>query len=69
MSEVINLAEHREPVTYTVTITHHWDDTLEVWVHDLQEDERSREAVWEALERIVNQHKRNELPPCKGAND
>lgn len=68
MSKVINLADHREPVTYTLTITHHWDGTLEIYVDGVEDDERSRESVWDALDRYVQQHKYNQLNP-EGAND
>ena len=50
---VIDLGKHRAPVTYTVTITHHWDDTLEVFVQDVSDDERSRAAVADALRRAA----------------
>jgi len=53
MSEVINLQARRVPVTYTVTITHHWDDTLEVFVEDVADDPRSRAAVGDALSRAA----------------
>ena len=54
MSDVINLSKRRQPVTYTVTITHHWDDTLEIFVADVADDPRSREAVADALQRAAD---------------
>jgi len=54
MSDVIDLGKRRHPVTYTVTITHHWDDTLEIFVADLADDQRSREAVADALRRAAD---------------
>lgn len=53
MSDVIDLAERRAPVTYTVTITHHWDGRLEVFVADVASDERSRASVGSALARAA----------------
>lgn len=53
MSEVIDLSDRRPPVTYTVTITHHWDDRLEVFVADVSDDERSRDSVGDALLRAA----------------
>ena len=51
---VIDLWKHRAPVTYTVTITHHWDDTLEVFVQDVADDARSRASVADALRRAAD---------------
>jgi hypothetical protein len=50
---VINLSDRRRPVSYTVRITHHWDDTLEVFVEDVANDERSRQSVADALARAA----------------
>ena len=50
---VINLADRRPPVSYTVRITHHWDDSLEVFVEDVADDERSRQSVADALARAA----------------
>jgi hypothetical protein len=36
-----------------VRITHHWDDTLEVFVEDVTDDERSRQSVADALARAA----------------
>ena len=51
---VIDLGKRRSSVTYTVTITHHWDDTLEIFVQDVADDERSRAAVADALRRAAD---------------
>jgi hypothetical protein len=59
MSEVIELSARRKPVTYTVHITHHWDDSLEVFVEDVSDDPRSRASVADALERAVQMFKDN----------
>ena len=52
MTEIIDLNSKRPPVTYTVTIVHHYDDTLEFRVEDVADDPRSREAVMSAFRRI-----------------
>ena len=52
MSEIINLNSKRPPVVYTVTIVHHYDDTLEFRIENVADDERSREAVMSAFRRI-----------------
>lgn len=54
MTEVVDLSKRRQPVTYTVTITHHWDDSLEVFVADLADDDRSRASVADALYRAAH---------------
>jgi hypothetical protein len=36
-----------------VRITHHWDDSLEVFVEDVTDDERSRQSVADALARAA----------------
>ena len=53
MSEIIDLQARRAPVTYTVHITHNWDDTFGVFVEGVDDDARSREAVNHALARIA----------------
>lgn len=53
MAEVVDLSARRAPVTYTVVITHHWGDTLEVLVRDVADDPRSRASVKDALQRAV----------------
>ena len=52
MSDVVNLADRREPVWYTVRIGHHWDDTLEVVIEDVSDDQRSRKSVIDAMQRV-----------------
>ena len=54
MSEVINLSDHRPPVTYEIIITHHWDDRIEMWVKGVADDPRSREIVRMTLERFLD---------------
>ena len=50
---ILELANRRSPTTYTVTITHHWDGTIESYVHDVADDQRSRDAVAYALRRVA----------------
>lgn len=51
--KIIELSKHQKPVTYRLTITHHFDGTIETFVHDIADDERSRAAVGYALRRIA----------------
>ena len=49
MSEIVELADRRPPVHYTVRLSHHWDGRIEVFVEDVANDERSRASVGAAL--------------------
>lgn len=49
MTEIVNLSERRAPSCYTVDITHHWDGRVEVFVRDVADDQRSRDAVGHAI--------------------
>jgi hypothetical protein len=42
---IIDLAEKRPSVHYTINIEHKWDGSLSIFVHDLEEDERSKKAL------------------------
>lgn len=53
MAKIVLLSSHRPSVTYTLTITHHWDDTLEVFAQDVADDERSRASVADTLTRAA----------------
>jgi hypothetical protein len=66
MTDVINLSGRRQPVTYTVTITHHWDGTIETFVHDVSDDERSRASVGDVLVRVAETYLNKRL---HGAGD
>ena len=55
MTDIVNLANRRPPVHYTVRITHHWNDTIEVFVEDVSDDDRSRESVASAIGRAALQ--------------
>lgn len=63
-AEVIDLAQKRRPVCYTVRITHHWDDRLEVFVEDVSDDERSRTSVADALYRAAEMFGRSAAEPA-----
>lgn len=52
-AEITNLNGRRKPVVYTITITHHWDDTLEVFLEGVSDDERSQEAIKDTLSRVA----------------
>lgn len=51
---IINLADKRPPVDYTIRIRHHWDDTLEIFVEDVSDDERSKHVVADTLQRAAD---------------
>lgn len=53
MSEVVDLAKRRPPVRYTIHLSQHWDDRLEVWVEDVAADDRSRASIADALRRAA----------------
>lgn len=50
---VIDLAGRRPPVVYTVTITHHWDGTVEARVDGVADDARSRDSVADTLAKVA----------------
>ena len=52
--KVIDLADCRAPVCYTVHLVQFWDDSLEVKVEDVSDDERSRKSVADALRRAAD---------------
>ena len=54
MTNVIDLSAKRAPVDYTIRIRHHWDDRLEIFVEDVSDDERSKRAVAETLQRAAD---------------
>lgn len=51
MSEPIDLNKRRPAVHYTVTVTQHWNGAVEIYVHDVSDDQRSRDSVADALAR------------------
>lgn len=54
MSEnVVMLSDRRPPVTYTITVTHHWDDRLEIFIHDVAGDARSQASVNDTIARMA----------------
>jgi len=50
---VVNLSDRRLPITYTITITHHWDGQLGVFVTGVADDPASQFAVNDAIARIA----------------
>lgn len=50
-NNIVDLAAKRASVDYTIRIQHHWNDSLEVFVEDVSDDERSRRAVADTVER------------------
>ena len=53
MTKIVDLKAYRAPVKYTVHLTNHWDGSVEVFVDDVADDERSRTAVANTLERAA----------------
>jgi len=53
MSEVINLADRRAPVWYTIRIGHHWDDRLEAIIEDVSDSDQSQRSVNDAIARLA----------------
>ena len=51
---VINLADRRPPVDYTIRIRHHWDDTIEIFIEDVSDDVRSKQSVVDTLQRAAD---------------
>jgi hypothetical protein len=49
---IIDLADKRKPVWYTIRIGHHWDDTLEMIVEGLADNELARASVKDTLQRF-----------------
>jgi hypothetical protein len=47
--EVFKLSDKRPAVFYTVRLRQGWDGSLSVYVEDVQDDPRSRQAVADAL--------------------
>lgn len=60
---VIDLAQRRVPVWYTVRLGHHWDDTLEIVVEDVADNGRSRLSVADALRRAADALDSSATPP------
>lgn len=54
MSDVIELSGKRPPVVYTVRISQHWNGTLEFFVEDVADDQRSRESIAWALRKMAD---------------
>lgn len=50
---LVDLADHRPPVYYTVRLIQYWDGRLSIFVEDVADDERSRGAVADALIRAA----------------
>ena len=53
---VIKLADHREPVVYTISVEHHWDGRVVAYVVDVSDDTRSKELVWDTLVKLVTDY-------------
>ncbi len=56
IDNVVPLAKKQKPVSYTIDVTHHFDGTVEVFVRDVSDDDRSREAVMETIISWATKH-------------
>lgn len=52
-TNIVDLSKKRDPVKYTIHLTHHWDGKLEIWVDDVSDTERSRESIAWALDQAA----------------
>jgi len=59
---VIDLADRRPPVCYTVRIVQHWDGRTKFFVEDVADDERSRRAIAEKLREMADALERSCAP-------
>lgn len=59
--KILDLADHRAPVCYTVHFIQHWDGRMEIRVEDLSDDERSRKALADAMRRAAHHLDNGEL--------
>lgn len=57
MTNVVELSQHRKPVTYTIHVVHHWNGEIELLINDIAEDPRSDDAVMEALCVLVEAYR------------
>lgn len=46
---IVKLSDRQKPVDYTIHIRHWFDGTVEMYVRDIADDERSRKALRYAL--------------------
>lgn len=53
-AQIVDLADHRRPVTYEVVLHQRWDGSLSFLVRDVADDRRSRLAVADALRRAAD---------------
>lgn len=67
-NNVINLSNKRQPVNYTIRISHHWDDRLEVFVENVSDDERSKRTVADTMERAADTFRAESQPAEIGEN-
>lgn len=59
MTGVIDLAQFRRPVVYTIEVTHNWDGVIVVDVHGICDDPRSKAEAANALQAAADMAMRN----------
>jgi hypothetical protein len=60
MTDVVDLANRRPPVVYTVTVCHHWNGQIEAKVEGVSDDPRSQESVADAFAKVAALYMRGE---------
>lgn len=60
---VISLADKRPPTHYTISLSHHWDDTLEIFVEGISDDPRSKKSAADSLRRAADTLERSTKEP------
>lgn len=51
---VVSIGAYRKPVEYTVRLRQGYEGELTIWVDDVADDPRSRQAVADALRRAAD---------------
>lgn len=57
--KIIDMQARRKPVTYTIQITHNWDDSFVVFVEGVSDSDQAQASVNHAIARIA-ENKMNE---------
>lgn len=57
---IVPLAKRQKPVSYTIDVTHHFDGSVEVFVRDVSDDPRSRDAVMQTIISWAAKHMKAE---------
>jgi len=55
MADLVDLAQHRPPVPYTIELLHFWDGHVEVAVHGIGDSDLSRQTCADTLRKAADQ--------------